>query len=433
MFTLHWFIDAFYFVASQLLCAFLVGYGMPQRKRFWLRFAACVVVLAATMFIIRIIVYTYKISPFSPIGLLKYVVYYVIIMLTFLFCFECNIWAALFCSTVGYCMEHFSERLFELVNRPFMQELPLWSQYLVRTVIFAAAVTALYFLLIRRSKYYKCNIIVDNKLQIVTSVIAVGILIFINSFAIRQSFGNILLGVYIHIMSASFSFACIVLELGIASNKSNEEELYAVKYILREERKRWQVEKENMELLNIKYHDLKHQLLENGEKLDKEAAESLRKNIATLDAHVDLGNDALNIIIYKKILECNKRDIQLTCMLDGKRFSSFSAHDLYSLFGNALDNAINAVCDLEKSKRLISVTDRSRGDYINVHIENYFEGGIEFKDGLPQTSKDNNYHGYGMKSMKYIVEKYGGVLTTHTSGNTFILEFLLPVIEICEI
>ena len=433
MFTWQWFADAIYFIVSLLLCAFLVAYGMPKRKYFPARFAACFAVFFASMFIIQSIMYTYQISAFSAVGLLKYVCYYILLTVTMFICFDCNIWAAFFCSTVGYCMEHFSERIFELINRPFMREAPLWTQYLVRTVIFAAAVCTLYFLLIRRSKYYKCNIMVDNKLQIITSVIAVGIIIFINSFAIRHSIGNIELGVYIHIMSLSFSFACIVLELGIASNKSNEEELSAVKYILREERKRWQVEKENMELLNIKYHDLKHRLIDDDKKMDREEAESLRQNLELLNAHVDYGNDALNIVIYKKMLECNRKDIQLTCMLDGKRFSSFSVHDLYSLFGNALDNAINAVQDLPKEKRIISVTDTSRGDYINVNIENYYEGRLEFDGGLPKTGKDTNYHGFGMKSMKYIAEKYGGVLRTHTVADTFILEILLPTVEICEV
>lgn len=433
MFTFTWFLDALYFIISLTLCVFLVGYGMPKRKYFWVRFATYFAVMFGIMFLIRGVMYTYKISAFSPVGLLKYVIYFVIITIAVPICFDCNLWAAVFCSTVGYCMEHFAERLFELVNRPFMRETPLWAQYIVRTVIFVAVISALYFFLIKRSKYYKCNIIVDNKLQIITTVIAVGIIIFINSFAIRQSFGNIELGAYIHIMSLSLSFACIILELGLVSNKTNEEELAAVKYILREERKRWHVEKENMELLNIKYHDLKHQLMENENTLDREATESLRNNLALLEAHIDLGNDTLNIVIYKKMLECNKKDIQLTCMLDGKRFASFSAHDLFSLFGNAIDNAINAVRDLDKEKRLISITDLSREGFINVRIENYYEGDIVFEDGLPKTYQDTNYHGFGMKSMRYIAEKYGGVLRAYTVENIFILEILLPVIDICEV
>ncbi len=433
MFNFNWFVDALYFVVSLTLCVLSVSYGMPKRKHFWARFAIYFAVIFSSMFIIRGIMYTYHISAFSPVGLLKYVIYFVIVTSAVPFCFDCNIWAAVFCSTVGYCMEHFAERIFELIKRPFMMASPQWAQYIVRTVIFVATISVLYFFLIRRSRYYKYNIIIDNKLQIITSVIAVGIIIFINSFAIRHSFGDEALGAYIHIMSSSLAFACIILELGLVSCKNNEEELSAVKYILREERKRWHVEKENMELLNIKYHDLKHQLMENEKTLNKEAADSLRHNLELLETHIDLGNDALNTVIYKKMLECNKKDIQLTCMLDGKRFSSFSAHDLFSLFGNAIDNAINAVRDLEKEKRIISITNICRENFINVRIENYYEGTIVFEDGLPKTYQDTNYHGFGMKSIRYIAEKYGGVLRAYTVENIFILEILLPIVEICKV
>lgn len=430
MFTLSWFISSFYYCATFLFCSVLVGYGMPKRKNFWVRLALCILVFLGFMFIWRSLSYTFKFSAFTPLGLSNYVIYYILATLTIWICFECNVWAALFCSTVGYCMEHFAERLFEIINRPLMQGTSLWAQYSVRTVIFAAAVSALYFLVIRRSKYYKCNIMVDNKLQIITSVIAVGILIFVNSFAIRLGMGNVELIIYINIMSASFSFACIVLELGIASNKSNEEELNMVKHILHEEHKRWKLEKENMELLNIRFHDLKHQLINNSQ-LDGEATEIMRDELELFDAHIDTGNEALNVVLYKKMLECNRRNIQLTCLIDGRHLSDIASHEIYSLFGNALDNAINAIGELENGKRIISVTESMRSGFAVVHIENYFDGSVEFKDGLPKTRKDENYHGFGMKSMKFIAEKYGGDIITFVREDVFVLEILLPFDEKC--
>lgn len=227
-------------------------------------------------------------------------------------------------------------------------------------------------------------------------------------------------------MSAAFSFTCIVLELGIASNKTNEEELSVVKQVLHEEHKRWKLEKENMELLNIKCHDLKHQLINNSQ-LDGEAANLMREEVELFDAHIDTGNEALNVVVYKKMLECNRKDIQFTCMLDGRKLNGIAAHEIYSLFGNALDNAINAIGGLEKEKRIISVSERVRSGFNVIHIENYFDGDVQFNDGLPATQKDKNYHGFGMKSMKFIAEKYGGTINAFTTGDVFVLEILLPV------
>lgn len=430
MFTFTWFFSSIYYCASFLLCSVLVGFGMPKRKYFWVRFALCALALTAATFVSRAITYSFNIPPFTAVGVSRYVVYYVIVTLTIWRCFDCNLWAALFCSTVGYCMEHLAERLFELINRPLLQGINVWAQYAVRTVIFAAAVAALYFFLIRKSKYYRCNLMVDNKLQIITSVIAVGILIFVNSFAIRLAMGNVELIIYINIMSLSFSFACVVLELGIASNKSSEEELNMVKHVLHEEHKRWKLEKENMELLNIKCHDLKHQLI-NGSRMDKEAAEIMREELELFDAHIDTGNEALNVVLYKKMLECNRKNIQLTCMLDGRHLNGISAHEIYSLFGNALDNAINAIGGLESEKRIISITESYRGGFNVINIENYFDGTVEFLNGIPKTQKDSNYHGFGIKSMKFIAEKYGGTIAVCTANDLFILEILLPCDENC--
>ena len=53
---------------------------------------------------------------------------------------------------------------------------------------------------------------------------------------------------------------------------------------------------------------------------------------------------------------------------------------------------------------------------------------IILKDGLPLTTKnDHNSHGYGMKSIRYIVEKYNGNLIIDCNNNIFVLSILLSI------
>lgn len=122
------------------------------------------------------------------------------------------------------------------------------------------------------------------------------------------------------------------------------------------------------------------------------------------------------------------KDIVITCIADGKLLEFISSTDLYSLFGNALDNAIEAVSVLEKSKLNISLFIRRIGNMISVHIENYYDGEhIINSAGLPQTTKsDNVYHGFGMLSMKTITEKYNGTLAFEAGENIFSLNLLFP-------
>lgn len=68
---------------------------------------------------------------------------------------------------------------------------------------------------------------------------------------------------------------------------------------------------------------------------------------------------------------------------------------------------------------------RAKGKLIYVDIDNYSEEKTEFKNGMPVTSKsDDKYHGFGVKSIRYITEKYGGAFSVSQENNTFMLHLL---------
>ena len=104
--------------------------------------------------------------------------------------------------------------------------------------------------------------------------------------------------------------------------------------------------------------------------------------------------------------------------------------ELYVLLGNALDNAIEALKKVEKiENRVMCMTIRSKAGMAEIVLENYFSGQITWKDGLPVTDQTEEWHGYGMKSMKRIVKKNGGVMSVSVEGNMFYLSILLPVMR----
>ena len=78
--------------------------------------------------------------------------------------------------------------------------------------------------------------------------------------------------------------------------------------------------------------------------------------------------------------------------------------------------------------RVISLDVHTTGKLLSVHLENYFSGAIRFAGGLPETTKsDKRFHGFGMKSVRMIAEKYGGNVTVRTDGGLFLLDILVPV------
>jgi len=103
--------------------------------------------------------------------------------------------------------------------------------------------------------------------------------------------------------------------------------------------------------------------------------------------------------------------------------------EISALFGNMLDNAIEAVEKLQdREKRLIRLyVDGERG-FLRIRIENYCEERLRFRDGMPVTTKrDVRYHGFGMKSMQRTVAKYGGSMMASQKDNWFILSILIPM------
>lgn len=125
---------------------------------------------------------------------------------------------------------------------------------------------------------------------------------------------------------------------------------------------------------------------------------------------------------------CKQLGIELNYYGNANELSFLSPDDVYSLFGNVLDNAIDAVSEIvDVQKRIIEIVVERRGDLVYCSASNYFEGELKMSDGLPRTTKRGKpgFHGYGMKSIRLIVQKYGGSVEVSVENNIFTLVFYL--------
>ena len=156
----------------------------------------------------------------------------------------------------------------------------------------------------------------------------------------------------------------------------------------------------------------------------------MMKKISVYDTSLKTGNEALDILLMEKSLTCLNKGIKLTTMADGKAISFMEETEIYSLLGNALDNAIESLEKVkEEEKKVMGLIIKNAGEFASIHLYNYCEKKPKFKDGLPLTTKDNHKldHGYGVKSMRLIVEKYGGSLSASYEKETFNLDMLVPL------
>ena len=174
----------------------------------------------------------------------------------------------------------------------------------------------------------------------------------------------------------------------------------------------------------------KKQLREYGQRLriDGDSMDEMLEAVNIYDASMHTGNDALDVILSDKALHCEKHGIQFGAIVDGAACSFLPPMDLYALFGNILDNAIEAVNQLDRrEKAVINLNVHTEGKLLLIHCENYFNGTLQFADGLPLSTKgEDAYHGFGVKSIRYIVEKYGGTLCIEQKGDTFAVNILFP-------
>jgi len=212
------------------------------------------------------------------------------------------------------------------------------------------------------------------------------------------------------------------LRTGVVENR-----LRTVQALWKEKKKQYQLSQRTVTLLNIKAHDLKYQ---------KEAVSSPSTMVPSKDgvqnliddyqAYKDTGNEALNVVLTEKALEAKKHHIHFDVMADGKALSFMDPVDLYSLFGNGLDNAFTYVRTLPYEKRLVSLKVEKVHDMVLIRVENPFYGKLQEKEGKIQTTKkDTENHGYGLLSMEETAKKYAGTVQILSGDGTFVLSILL--------
>lgn len=131
-----------------------------------------------------------------------------------------------------------------------------------------------------------------------------------------------------------------------------------------------------------------------------------------------------------KSLYCQKNNIVIKCIADGRALCFIRDADIYSLFDNLLDNTIHAVQELEEERRIISLTVKLCGELLSVNSYNCYTGKMVMQDGLPVTSGDSKYHGFVTKSMVAIVNKYGGTMSFQARDGVFNLNMLFSLSDI---
>ncbi len=176
------------------------------------------------------------------------------------------------------------------------------------------------------------------------------------------------------------------------------------------------------------YHDLKNHLLvmesrQNTEET-RQMAETLRSQIADYEDYVHTGNEFLDIILKDKAAKAREKQIDFSAMVDFHGIDFMEPLDISTIFGNAIDNAIEASENLPEYKRLITVKAERVRDMLLITIENNTAPGNHLTEGT--TKKDRFVHGFGIPNIKKAVEKYSGQCSFQQEERVYRLKILIP-------
>ena len=145
-----------------------------------------------------------------------------------------------------------------------------------------------------------------------------------------------------------------------------------------------------------------------GDSVEEKCLESVRDYLQKTYSEINTGNEILDLILLKKMEECREKAINLQINVDFKKGGFINLVDIGVIFGNIIDNAIEASQNNPKGKKDIWLYSDNSENSITIIIENYADVISEQKGRLVTMKRDRKNHGIGLCSLEEALAKYNG-------------------------
>lgn len=416
--------DTFGFATELLLATALLVVHEPRRPKFALRAAlSCALVLCVALAVAALFNYGW-------LNLLRYALIFASATAGIYLSFDLTVHEALFFGLAAYNVQHIGWRVVGL------------TVYLSPSILsgFSATVASLpvmvaIALLFSRTLRANRDATVNNlQLIALVSVVILADLV-LNYIPILLGGQGIMLSPTESVYAIICCLLTLAIQSGILVRSRLEHEQALLQELWKKNRDQYELAKRSIDVINTRSHDLKKQInvllaasLEGSQ--ESGTIREIQESIEAYDNKAKTGNPVLDVLLTQKLMEAQSQDTTLAYLIDGREFSFLDEVDLYALFGNVLDNALESVAHLnDKGHRVINLRAVRRGHLLVVHCENYAgEDMLLGADGLPRTTKpDACNHGFGLRSIRMVVEKYRGNMTVHTDDGVFHLQIVMPM------
>ena len=408
------------YILQILAAEMLFVWGLKRRQGFVLRFLLGVTVYGGASIVLTNLIARYVVGFYS-------LTIFLLSLLLWKFCCRERFRDILFCCVGAQLTQNLAHNVENLIYRPFAQYFNTvgWCCLSVSVTVIVYAIC--YRLFARRLRGCDGFALEDRYVYIIS--IAAAIFTYAMQ-AIQQNYGIDALW----ITRPPLIFCCIAglcVQFGLLTLKSEQEGRQLLERIIQQEQRQYEITRSSMDLINMKAHDLKHQitLMKATGRCDGAELEEIESAIAQYASSSNTGCKPLDAILTEKQLLCRTCGIEAAVMAQGESLAFLQPADIASLFGNLLDNAIEYERTVEPvSRRCISLNVAEKNGFVCIRVENYCPTRPEMYNGLPVTSKaDKTRHGFGLRSVQYITEKYGGTMHIGTEGDLFVVSLLIPV------
>lgn len=157
----------------------------------------------------------------------------------------------------------------------------------------------------------------------------------------------------------------------------------------------------------------------------KDYLSAVLDNLNKSYSYIQTGNSVMNYIINSKLEYARSQGIEFKAEIENLPFDKMGSVDFSALLSNVLDNAVEA--SQSSSNKFIYVSILKKRAYDTILVKNSIDSSVlEKNPQLLSSKKDNEQHGYGIKQIKAIAEKYEGIVDIYEEDNMFCVNVMIP-------
>ena len=192
-----------------------------------------------------------------------------------------------------------------------------------------------------------------------------------------------------------------------------------------------EIKKLNKKTRTLK-HDMKNHIIVitsylNHEQYDeaKNYISNISDNLNKMYTYIETGNSLLNYIINTKLQFAKENNIDIKAEIENLSFDQIGSVDFSALLNNLLDNAIEASLNSKHKEIVVNIL-RKRG-YDTILVKNKISQSVlKYNPNLISTKKNKEEHGYGLKHIKSLVNKYEGMIDIYEEDDFFSVYVVYP-------